>query len=267
MGQRKKLHLTLDLTKNLFMKKGQVAIFIVVALLVVATIITLAIISSNRINAPSIEISPKEYIDSCVKDITKEAILRILENGGDAQPKNSSISYNGVRFTYLCYNSEYYESCINQQPMLIEHIEKEITDYISPEVKDCFSGLEKDLEEKGYDVTMGAVKIETNLQPKAAVISSKRKLSISKGEKKESFDDFETKISTPLYELSEIASEIVNQEASNCEFNTLSFMLMHPEYDLRKDLHEDSNIYTLKSLETGDFFKFAIRGCVMPPGI
>jgi len=266
MNRKKELCLAFNPDKNLASKKGQVAIFIVVAIVLVATVLLIFLFwKEPNIDRPS-PLSPATYIDSCVKESAKKAIPILSENGGSIEPK-SSISYSGQKFAYLCYNANYYDSCVNQQPMLIEHIEQSVTDYIEPEVKDCFSRLKAELEGKGYEVSIGQLKIETTLEPNRMVITSKRKMTISGEEETQNFDEFETRFTTPLYDLSEIATEIVNQEAAYCDFDTLSFMLMHPEYDVRKKVIEDSNLYTLKILETGEEFKFAVRGCVMPPGI
>ncbi len=247
-------------------KRSQVAIFIIIAILIVAAVLLIFIFwKGPAIERPS-PFNPSTYISSCVKDSAKKAIPWISENGGSIEPK-SSISYRSKKFAYLCYNANYYESCVNQQPMLIEHMEQELTGYIEPEVKDCFSSLQRELENQGYEFSMGLLKIETNLRPNRAVITTKRKVTISRGEETKSFTEFETKFSTSLYDLGEIATEIVNQETAYCDFDTLVFMLIHPEYDIRKKVIEDSNLYTLKSLETGDEFKFAVRSCVMPPGI
>ena len=249
-----------------FNKRGQVAIFIIIGILLVVAIILIFIFwKSPDIDRPS-PFSPSTYISSCVKDSAKKAIPILSENGGSITPKNG-ISYRSKNFAYLCYNANYYESCVNQQPMLIEHMEEEITEYIRPEVKDCFSGLQRQLESQGYQVSLGPLKIETELRPNRIVVTTNRKITISKGEDTRSFTDFETKFPTALYEFGDVATEIVNQETGNCGFDTLTFMLMHPEYDVRKKVVEDSNLYTLKSLETGEEFKFATRSCAMPPGI
>jgi hypothetical protein len=248
-------------------KKSQVAVFVILAIAIVAIILLIIFLWGLPDTGDDYPVNPATYIDSCIRDSVKEAISNILENGGYIEQRNNSISYKGKKYTYLCYNANYYDSCINQQPMLIEHIEQEITEYIEPEVKDCFSSLQGELEDKGYEVSMGTMELETNLQPRAAVITTNRELTISKGEETQSLDSFKTVLSTPLYKLAGIASEIVNDEASYCDFNNLVYMLLHPEYDIRKKVVDDSNLYTLKSLESGDEFKFAIRGCVMPPGI
>ncbi len=265
MNEKKELHLAFYPDKNLANKKGQVAIFIIIGiLLVIAVLLIFVFWKWPQTERPS-PLEPSTYISSCVKDSAKKAIPIILENGGSIEPK-TGISYRSKNFVYLCYNVNYYETCVNQQPMLIEHIEQEITNYIEPDVKDCFSRLQEQLESKDYQVSLGQLKIETELQPNRILITTKRKITISRGEDTKSFTEIETKFPTSLYDLGEIATEIVNQEAAYCDFDTLVYMTMHPEYDIRKKVVDDSNLYTLKDLESGEEFKFAVRGCVMPPG-
>jgi hypothetical protein len=90
---------------------------------------------------------------------------------------------------------------------------------------------------------------------------------MSRREETKEYEDFEVKISTPLYELAEISMEIVNQEAEFCNFENLGFMIIYPHYDIRKENYDGSLIYTVTDLPTGHSFKFAVRTCVLPAGL
>ena len=158
-------------------KRAQLAIFIVLALLVVAVLALYFLWSGPT--TPKIPIDPEAYISECVRDSAEDAVSIIMKNGGDLEPE-LTIMYYGENVTYLCYNHGNYKPCINQRPMLIEHIEKEIKDYIEPEIRNCFSSLKKELEGKDYSVTMGSMDVEPDLQPKRLVIDVNRELTISK---------------------------------------------------------------------------------------
>ena len=68
--------------------------------------------------------------------------------------------------------------------------------------------------------------------------------------------------------VAEIAGEIVNQESDYCNFDTLGFMIIYPEYDVSKfETGDGILIYQIIDRNSNKEFTFAIRGCVLPPGM
>ncbi len=246
-------------------KRSQVAIFIIIAILLVVAIVTIFMFWKPIVTRPDTS-DPELYIKECMKDSIKEAVTLLPKQGGYIAPE-LTLLHKGENITYLCYNQGFYKPCINQRPLLIEYEEEGITKYIQGNISGCFSSLKKGLEDNGYDVSMGDMKIKTELQSKRVIVNAERKLTLAKGGATKNFNGFEVKVSTPLYELSEIAMEIVNQEAQYCNFENLGFMIIYPEYDVRKENVDGSLAYTIKDLETQQEFKFAVRGCVMPAGL
>ncbi len=247
-------------------RRGQVTIFIIIALIIVVAIALIFVIFRK----PAISVSPSEnpesYIEKCTKEAAEEAIDILSGQGGDISPEGS-VMYNGKKITYLCYNANFYLPCINQRPMLIEHIENEITDYIKPKVQECFSGLRSELEKKGYQVKLGSMNLTTKLQAKKVTITIDRKTEMTKNEETKKFDRFTAQASSPIYDLGKIAMEISNQEAHYCNFDILGFMIIYPEYNAEKFRTGNSDtIYTLKEIASGKEFKFAVRSCAMPAG-
>jgi len=246
--------------------KAQVTIFIILALIIIVAIVILFIL----IRRPVIEIedveNPQAYVESCVREAVEEALEILMPQGGDIEPEGS-VMYNGKEITYLCYNSNYYSPCVNQRPMLIEHIEEEIEDYIIPKVNNCFNSLQMELEKKNYEVVLGDMVLETQLQTRQVVVNIDRDFGMSKRDSVRNFDNFKMNLIYPVYELAEIAMEIVNQESHYCNFDVLGFMIIYPEYDIQKFRTGDSDIiYSLREIVSGKEFKFAIRSCVMPAG-
>lgn len=247
--------------------RGQVTIFIIIALIIVIAIALIFLVWRK----PTIEVSPttdpEGYIEKCTKDATKEAIDLLSEQGGDIKPEGS-VMYKGRDIAYLCYNANYYMPCINQRPLLIEHIEKEITSYIEPKVQDCFLSLRQELEKRNYYVSMGSMDIETELQSKKVVVTTNREFEMTKNQETRKFEKFKAQVSSPIYDLAKIAMEVANQEARYCNFDILGFMIIYPKYDAQKfRTGESDTIYTLKEKATGKEFKFAIRSCAMPAGL
>ncbi len=245
--------------------RAQVTIFIILGLILVVVIVLLFLL----IKRPDISLAdtenPQAYIESCVNEAVEEAVEILLENGGDLEPKGS-IMYDGQELTYLCYNKNYYKPCINQRPMLIEHIENEITSYIQPRVSNCFQTLKSELESR-YDIETGNMQLETKLQKGKVVVNIKKDFKMTRGDDVRSFTNFKANLISGIYGLAKIAMEISNQEAHYCNFDILGFMIIYPKYDIQKFKTGDSDtIYTLKDLITNQEFKFAIRSCALPAG-
>jgi len=247
-------------------KKAQVTIFIILALIIIVAIVLIFILMKKpEIQVADIE-NPQAYIEGCVKELTQEAINVLSEQGGDINPQGS-VMFRGRNITYLCYTSGSYKSCTMQRPMLIEHIEKEIADYINPKVDNCFRNLKKELEKKNYEIQMGDMNLKTNLKPGHVIVNIKRRFIMTKREKTQSFDNFKMDLVHPIYDLSKIAMEIANQESQYCNFDVLGFMIIYPQYDINKFRTEGDTIYSIREIKSNQKFVFAIRSCVMPAGL
>ena len=211
------------------------------------------------------EENPQAFIESCTKQAVEEAIEILMPHGGDIVPKGSTM-YLDIDRTYLCYNANYYTPCVNQRPMLIEHIENEITNYIEPRIENCFNVLESQLEGR-YDIESGNMLIQTDLTSKLISVNIDRHFKMSRQDKVREFNNFKTSFVHPLYNLAEVAIEIVNQEIRYCNFDILGYMIFYPEYDLDKFRPGEGDIiYQIKHIPTNKEFIFAVRSCALPPG-
>ncbi len=259
-------HFKFSLKRNMLLnsKCSQVTIFIILAMIIVVGIIILFLL----IKKPNLQIideeNPQAYIESCTRDAVKEALDILMPQGGDIEPE-LSIMYKDIERAYLCYNANYYNPCINQRPLLIEHIENEITNYITPKVEVCFQSLKNELG-KRYEVEIGEMQLTTDFKINNVLIEIKRDLQMTIGNTSTEFTDFKTNLIHPIYELAEIAMEIANQEAEFCSFYTNGFNSNYPKYEVRQTMTEESEIYTIIDKKTNQKFIFAIRGCVMPAG-
>ena len=245
--------------------KGQVTIFIILGLIVVVGLIIVFFL----FNPPEIRVvdrdNPQAFIESCTRQAVEEAIELLSARGGDISPRGY-ISYGGEDITYLCYNERFYESCINQRPLLVEHIEEEITGHITPIVADCFFDLRKDLESR-YDVEESEMIVDTRLQSgHVSVKIDKNFKMIRRGEVRD-FNQFRMNMVHPIYEFAKISMEIVNQEISYCNFDELGHNILYQQYDVRKFITGNSDIiYTIKDIETEEQFVFALKSCTLPAG-
>jgi len=246
--------------------KGQVTIFIIIALILVVLLAIIFISVSPPKPQLDIEKTPHSTIELCAKKAVEEAIKKIEINGGDINT-GFSVMYNNINRSYLCYTNQYYSSCVNQRPKLIEHIQDEITNYITPRVSDCFETLKTELDKRYQTIEMGEMKITTRLSPREVLVNIDRKFKMSNGENSKEFDNYKMMLVHPMYDLAKIAAEITNQEAQYCNFDTAGFMTIYPDYDITKFKTGNSDtMYIVRDRRTGEEFNFAIRSCVMPAG-
>ncbi len=252
---------------NFFSKsnRSQVTIFIIFALMIIVVIAIIFLLRTTPKGEVIDEKNPQAYIESCVREKTEEAIDILSKQGGDIYPKGY-LMHNGEDIVYLCYNGLYYKFCTNQRPLLVEHIQDEITNYITPYIENCFRLMENQLKTR-YDIETGNIKVVTILYPNQVVVEVDKKFKMSRGDKVMEFNKFKMNMIGPIYNFAQISMEIVNQEAQYCHFDELGYMILHPRFDISWTITGESDkIYTLKERETGHEFKFATKSCLLPPG-
>jgi len=255
-------------------RRGQVTIFIIIGIVIVVGVLIYLLFRQGVIpdltGSDETE-SPSGFLDICLEEKVNDAILKVSSQGGNTNPK----SYKTFKFTeegyysdisYLCYTPTFYEPCVNQQPRLLNHVQEEIKTYLEEDVEFCFTELIKNYRNLGYVVE---VREKTNafdviLAPNRVQLNINHEITLTKNEKTTTQKDFKTITSSKLYELSDLAQEILNQEAQFCFFNYIGYMSSYPEFDIDKHQTSDSTtIYTLKHNKDINKFRFAIRGCVL----
>ncbi len=246
--------------------RGQVTIFIIVAIVIVVGIIASIIFMGRYDTETPTNLGPQAFIDKCVKDVVEESVGKMLKNGGEILP-SQAIMYQGDEWNYLCYQADYYQGCYNIHPMLELQIESEIVRDTNDGIQRCFDTMREDLENRGYDVKGGATEYSINLLPGYVEINLMKPIDVSREETAQSFEDFTTRVLSPIYDLVQIAREVVNSEAQFCHFEYNGYMLLYPKYDIRRIDYTDSKIYRLIDRGSGAELRFAIRSCAFAPGI
>ena len=246
-------------------KKGQITIFIILAILIVIAIVVLFFFLGRNYTQSRETQDTQSYIDKCIRDYLQVSAQKILEGGGKIEPQ-SYLMYKSEKYNYLCYQQNYYLTCVNQFPMLKSVVEDEIKKDIDFQVRKCFDNLKQDLQDNGFDVSDSSLDFSVELVPGRILVEVDKKIDINKAESSESFSKFDSQILSPLYGLVMIAREIVNQESQYCNFEYNGYMLLHPEYNIKRIDYDDSKVYLLTDTKTGKLFKFAVRSCAFPPG-
>ncbi|MBR9701652.1 hypothetical protein GOV13_01895 [Candidatus Pacearchaeota archaeon] len=257
------------------MKKGQVSVFIIAGIAIVGIILMFLFFKIGVIQdtGQGKDIEPNSFLSSCLEDKIKETTEILSSQGGSiGNPLNKTFQFSDERapsdISYLCYTQNYYETCVNQEPVLIGHLKKEIKDYISEDVKNCFDELVFSLEKKGHVVDAMYKGFDIKLMPKKIIVEGYSELVLTKSGETTKQEDFKVSVTSKFYDLAVVVQEITSQEARFCNFENLGFMLFYLQFDIDKFKTGDSTtIYTVGDRDSKEEFKFAIRGCVIPPGI
>ncbi len=250
---------------SLMRNKAQITIFIILGLIIIVIFALIFLLRAPPTVRTFDENEPQAYIESCIRETTEDAIEILSMHGGEIEPKGV-VTYNDIDLAYLCYTNDYFEPCTNQGPLLVESIEDEITNYITPKIEACFQELRKNFENR-YEVELDSqMELITKLQSKNVFVEIKRGLKVTRGGESRNFEDFQMHLSHPIYNFADISMQIVNQEIKFCNFDTVGYMFIYPEYDIKKTLTGGSDlIYEITNIATDQKFTFAVRGCLMPP--
>lgn len=242
-------------------------IFVILAIVLIVGIALLFVVDRGpRISTRGQDFeNPESFIDKCVKDAVLETSDFILPQGGFVNPKDYKM-HQGNKVTYLCKNINYYEPCVNQYPLYLNTLKKELDDELGIKIGQCFSLLEEELTQRNYQISGGNLKVNTKLKPGIVEVLVERDFTMSKKDFSRRFEDFRIFVKSPIFDLAFVAREIVSQESSNCYFNNDGFMALYPKFDIRRNFAidgDDTKIYTMTYKNGGEKMNIAIRGCVL----
>jgi len=255
---------------KLIKRKAQVAIWVIIAIGIVVIILGLFFLlkENSRIKiSGENNLNPNSYIEICARNAVKEAVDIMLPQGGFLEPGSFKV-YNDNKIEYLCLNTGYYRPCVNQHPMFLNEMKKEIETYVSPRIDKCFNDLKNELEKKQNTVNLGPQGIEVSFAPSRIFLNIERKMAVNAEDGTQGYQNFKVDIISPLYDLGLVAIEIAGQEAKYCYFEYVGYMIIYPKFNIEKFAMSDSTkIYTIEDKKTGKKLNIAIRSCAIPPGI
>ncbi len=242
--------------------KGQLTIFIIVAILIIAIVALFFAIPKLR-TAVGIEKpeSPEKFIQTCLEDTIKENVEIISSQGGSLEPEFYYL-YQDNKLQYLCYSNEYYKPCVVQIPFLRDHIENEIKGSIEEDVDFCFNSLKENY--KDSNVKKGEIKVE--ILPQRILTTINNEFIFTKGDQTERRENFRVVLNNNLYELVAIAQNIVDREISLGDANCDNYMDLYQELKCEKPKKTtEGTVYVLTNKNTGEIFQFASRSIILGP--
>jgi hypothetical protein len=246
--------------------RGQVAIFVIIALVIVGAIIVLfAYPKLSSVIAPK-ELSPEQYLRDCIQPDVKGAIELLARQGGEQNPVGY-INYLDTKVKYLCYISGYYKPCLIMQPMLITNFENELSKILTPKADACARSLVSEYERRGYSVSAPGLTSNISLSPGKVKIIFNAPMTITSAGTTRTFDKFDSSINSEIYNLLSIATSIIDYESTYGDSETTAYLRYYPDLSIDKIKLEDGvKIYKLTNVVTNEMFQFATRSLVWPPG-
>ena len=255
-------------------KRGQLTIFVILGILILATAIILILISfekgeeeKNKLINTNQKTDVELFIEDCVKIAVDESITKILKHGGEKEKREPFLTHNFEEINYLCHTTDYSTNCINLEPLLIQNVQKEIVEDSKEDVKSCFNKLENLYST--FEITEGELSYEFTLSPEKAKISLKKELKIEKDNEELLYEDFSFEFSSPLDTFLTITTEIINLEATckcfeeNCAENYFSLNRFYRDFVTTREVTSTGEkVYTIKYLGKDKQFDFAVRNCI-----
>ena len=249
-------------------KKSQITIFVIFALIIVVGVILAVTIlrgPSSRVTAIG---DPHAYVQNCIKENLAVIESEIIEGNLYRNVTDNYILYENKKIKYLCKTSQFYMPCVNQEPMLVEHVKREISSYMEPKTKECFALLVSAVKRAGYEVEEGNLSMSIEFSKSSVKENVNKKVILKKANDIKVFNDFSAEILSPIYLLADNARSILNYESALCEFNNVRWMLYYKDVDVKRFVTSDqSKIYTVSDKTSQKKFIFAVKSCTLPAGI
>lgn len=251
-----------NLIKKSMEKRGQVSIFIILAIVIVAIVVL--IFAFPQVNVFASDLNPSSFLRDCVGGEVGKVMNQLNSQGGYLEPDNS-VLYKGKNIQYLCYTSENYLPCKVQQPLLVSHYEVEIKDYILPVASQCVSELKTQYEKRGYTVQSSSGDVEVELVPGSVELSFISPFTVTK-DSTQSFEKFAVSVNSEIYDLLSIATNIIEFESTLGDSSSEAYLQYYPNLRIDKTKRNGDTIYMLTDVVSGDYFTFASRSLVWPQG-
>jgi hypothetical protein len=255
---------------NIFEKnrRGQVTIFIIIGIIIVAAVIlAVSFFPGIRTAISGQEETPESYIQTCIEKDIAETAEKISLQGGSSDPEYYAL-YEGTKIQYLCYTSEDRKLCSLQKPGLKKLIETEIRDAIDDRVDACFDALKGSYERKNYAVEISLGEKTVELFPEKVVSTFDYSAILTKGEETLEHDSFAVTVNSNLYELASIADSIARLESEAGNIEPAGYMTIYPYLKVERAGKSDgTKVYILTHKKTGAKFQFASRSLVSPAGL
>lgn len=253
-------------------KRGQVAVFVVVGLVIIIVMVLLFTFKDKLIE--SVREQPadqqmylqgqlkdiKDQIGDCADKETKEAAKLLMKNGGYFEKPFNYITYSNLSYPILCRKINGSNSCLSE-PVLTTAMVLRLQGYLPKKLNRCIN-LE-DFRNKDYVLTSGNLTVEDiKIFEDSMILKIKVPIKLTKGSYSAQASSFSYELNIPLGGLTNSVNKLVQTKANGTEINTLTFTLFSMNkyiVHVRKPYPDELYDVTLGTGEDYHFY-FAIEG-------
>ena len=254
-------------------KKAQVAIWVILGVILVASALTFVFIETKTDILKPIEgetaFDVQTYLQECIKTDVEKTVDIILPQGGFIKPKNYAV-FNGINISYFYDNAGYFEPGVAQN-LLLSSMKNEIKNSIEDKIIECVDKMENAFERQNSRIEFADSSpplIEVDWGPDIISVDVIKKMTIIKQEETQNVEKTTVKIKSPAYNLAIIAFDIGTQEAATCNFEYVGYSLTYPRYQINKfQMSDSTEIYIIYDTKSKKTMNLAVRGCAISPGL
>lgn len=198
-------------------KRGQLTVFVIIGVVIVAVVAILLYLKSVAVEKEEVvpvDIAPiKLYVEKCLEETAKDAVLIIALQGGYYILPEKSLNFLNIYSPYYLYEGEVFLPTI-------EMIENELSFYCMFNLRDCI-----DLEtfsERGYEITIEIPEVTVTIAPKEIFFDVDMPVTIKTEDEEQTISRFSTDVETELMKLYNAASEYIDYQSKEPSFFAVS---------------------------------------------
>jgi len=228
-------------------KRGQITIFIIVGIIVLAIFLGMIfinqllikekIIVEEEVVLEPIKIAPvKLFIEECLEQTSRDAILIVSSQGGYYQTPEPFYS-----FAYL--NIPYYFDLGYKNIPSKNLIEQQISQYTNEFIHLCLRNLPEMFKE--YQLSYGILGVETSIGEESVIVNLNMPTTIFIGNKITTISNFQVNIRSELNQALGLTESIIEKQEENPNYVRMSYLSkLSLENDLFIELvHEDNTVF------------------------
>ena len=196
-------------------KRGQVTLFIILGILIVAAVILVLYlkgqlffgpVTPDNLNTKMIPI--KEHIIKCTQEVSPQFIEKIgLQGGYLSTPTDTYRMWDNETVSYLCYNIKKQPTCYNRM-LTKAHMEQELQNALDLGLSQCID-MSK-FEGKGYEIFYGPRKTNVEIGDDKIIVTVKMPITIKKEDVSVKEEEFSANFNYPLGRLYNVAQDIID---------------------------------------------------------
>ncbi len=211
------------------LKKGQVSIFGILAIVLLIVAGSYSLMESDVISKGAVEVQNvqsfepnignlNQFVETCLSRTGEEAISFVGLQGGYEDVNSVKFLYEPPFYTaYHFYEGRDLTPSINR-------VEQEISSFMVNYLPDCLQEFEV-FKQRGISVSHGEPLITTSLREGSAYFSLTLPLEIETNEGKQSLSGFNAEVRTPLRKMLDVASILTQQQVADPQYICLSCIL------------------------------------------